>query len=69
MTKKNIKAITSSDFHKISELLNSDKEYLTVCNLAPPKKDDGQLGLQIVFKTENFGIANLIGVMYIYCCM
>jgi len=25
MTKKDIKTITSSDFHKISELLNSDK--------------------------------------------
>ncbi|HEX2848565.1 MAG TPA: hypothetical protein VHN59_18615 [Chitinophagaceae bacterium] len=64
MTKKDIKAffkaITGSDFQKVSELLNSDKEYLTVCNVAPPKKDDGQSGLQVAFKTGNFDIARLL---------
>ena len=64
MTKKDIKvffkAITDSDINKVSELLNSDKEYLTVCNVSPPKKDDGQSGLQVAFKTGNFDIAKLL---------
>ena len=64
MTKKDIKtffkAIADSDFNKVSELLNSDKEYLTVCNVAPPKKDDGQSGLQVAFKTGSFDIAKLL---------
>lgn len=64
MTKKEIKtffkAITDSDIKKVSELLNSDKEYLTACNVAPPKKDDGQSGLQVAFKTGNFDIAKLL---------
>ena len=64
MTKKDIKiffkAIADSDFKKVSELLNSDKEYLTICNVAPPKKDDGQSGLQVAFKTGNFDIASLL---------
>lgn len=64
MTKKDIKAffkaISDSDLNKVSELLNSDKEYLTVCNVAPPKKDDGQSGLQLAFKTGNFEIAKLL---------
>ena len=64
MTKKDIKiffkAIVDSDFNKVSELLNSDKEYLTICNVAPPKKDDGQSGLQVAFKTGNFDIATLL---------
>ncbi len=64
MTKKDIKtffkAIADSDFNKVSELLNFDKEYLTVCNVAPPKKDDGQSGLQVAFKTGNFDIAKLL---------
>jgi ankyrin repeat protein len=64
MTKKDIKtffkAITDSDFNKVAELLNSDKEYLTVCNVAPSKKDDGQSGLQVAFKTGNFDIAKLL---------
>lgn len=64
MTKKDIKAffkaIKGSDFHKVSELINSDKEYLTVCDFAPPKKDDGQSGLQVAFKTGNFDIAKLL---------
>jgi len=64
MTKKDIKtffkAIADSDLNKVSELLNSDKEYLKICNVAPPKKDDGQSGLQIAFKTGNFDIAKLL---------
>ena len=64
MTKKDIKvffkAIADSDFNKVSELLNSNKEYLTVCNVSPPKKDDGQSGLQVAFKTGNFDIAKLL---------
>ncbi|MFT3822895.1 MAG: hypothetical protein QM731_03200 [Chitinophagaceae bacterium] len=64
MTKKDIKAffkaITDGDLNKVSELLHSNKEYLTVCNIAPPKKDDGQSGLQVAFKTGNFDIARLL---------
>lgn len=64
MTKKDIKAffkaIADSDINKVSELINSDKEYLRVCNVAPPKKDDGQSGLQVAFKTGNFDIAKLL---------
>jgi ankyrin repeat protein len=64
MTKKDIKAffkaISDSDINKVSELINSDKEYLTVCNVAPPKKDDGQSGLQVAFKTGNFDIAKIL---------
>ena len=64
MTKKDIKtffkAITESDFYKVLELLNFDKEYLTICNVAPPKNDDGQSGLQVAFKTGNFNIAALL---------
>lgn len=64
MTKKEIKtfftAITDGDINKVFELLNSQKEYLTVCNVSPPKKDDGQSGLQIAFKTGNFEIAKLL---------
>jgi ankyrin repeat protein len=64
MTKKDIKtffkAIADSDINKVSELINSDKDYLTVCNVAPPKKDDGQSGLQVSFKTGNFDISRLL---------
>lgn len=64
MPKKDIKnffqAIRDSDLKKVSELINNDKEYLTVCNVAPPKKDDGQSGLQVAFKTGNFDIAKLL---------
>lgn len=64
MTKKEIKAffkaIRDSDIHEIRELLNSNSEYLTVCNTSPPKKDDGQSGLQLAFRTGNFEIAELL---------
>ena len=64
MTKKDIKvffkAITDGDINKVSDLINSDNTYLIVCNVAPPKKDDGQSGLQLAFKTGNFDIAKLL---------
>ncbi|MFT3904212.1 MAG: ankyrin repeat domain-containing protein [Niabella sp.] len=64
MTKKDVKiffkAIRNSDIDKVSELINSNNEYLVICNFAPPKKDDGQLGLQVAFKTGNFKIAKLL---------
>lgn len=64
MTKKDIKtffkAIADGEINKVSELINSDKEYLRVCNTAPPKKDEGQSGLQVAFKTGNFDIAKLL---------
>jgi len=64
MTKKEIKiffkAVADGDIKKVTELLNSKSEYLSICNVAPPKKDDGQSGLQIAFKTGNFEIARLL---------
>jgi ankyrin repeat protein len=33
---------------------------LSICNVAPPKKDDGQSGLQVSFKTGNFEVAKLL---------
>ncbi|MEO5979218.1 MAG: hypothetical protein ABIS36_00565 [Chryseolinea sp.] len=64
MTKKEIKgffkAIRDSEIHEIRELVNSNDSYLTVCNVSPPKKDDGQSGLQVAFKTGNFEIAEFL---------
>ncbi len=64
MKKKDIKtffqAIRNSDSQKVTELVSSDKEYLTATNFAPPKKDDGQSGLQVAFKTANFDIAEYL---------
>ena len=64
MKKKDIKiffnAIKNRELETVQELLNGNKEYLTTCNFAPPKKDDGQSGLQVAFKTANFKIAELL---------
>lgn len=64
MKKKDIrnyfKAIADGDIEKLAELIESDKAYLTVCSFAPPKKNDGQSGLQVAFKTGNFDIAGLL---------
>ena len=64
MKKKDIKtffqAIRNSDLQKVRELVTSDKEYLATTNFAPPKKDDGQSGLQVAFKTGNFDIAEYL---------
>jgi ankyrin repeat protein len=64
MTKKDIKiffkAISDGDYNRVSELLDNSSEYLTINNFSPPKKDDGQSGLQVAFKTGNFDIAKLL---------
>lgn len=64
MKKKDIKtffqAIRNSDLQTVKELVTSDKEYLNATNFAPPKKDDGQSGLQVAFKTGNFEIAEYL---------
>lgn len=64
MTKKNIKAffkaIRNSDIETVKKLVDNDKSYLTVTNFSPPKKDDGQSGLQVAFKTANFDIAEFL---------
>ena len=64
MTKKNIKiffkAVTDGEINKVSELVENNTEYVTICNVAPPKKEDGQSGLQVAFKTGNFEIAKLL---------
>jgi ankyrin repeat protein len=46
--------------NKVSELVDNNSEYLKICNVSPPKKDDGQSGLQVAFKTGNFEIAKLL---------
>ncbi len=64
MKKKDIKlffkAVSEGDFNKVSELVDNNIEFLTICNVAPPKKDDGQSGLQVSFKTGNFEIAKFL---------
>ncbi len=64
MKKKDIRiffrAVTEGDAGKVAELIASDKAYLTVCSFAPPKKNDGQSGLQVAFKTGSFEIAGLL---------
>ncbi|RIW15224.1 ankyrin repeat domain-containing protein [Algoriphagus lacus] len=64
MTKKDIKiffkAVSDGDVNQVSELLDKNSEYLSICNVAPPKKDDGQSGLQVAFKTGNFEVAKLL---------
>jgi ankyrin repeat protein len=64
MLKKDIKiffkAINDGDLNKISSLIYKDIEYLRVCNFAPPKKDDGQSGLQVAFKSGRFEIARFL---------
>lgn len=64
MLKKEIKAyfkaIASGDLQTIEQLVGSNKEYIDVCNVAPPKKDDGQSGLQVAFKTGNFNVAGYL---------
>ena len=56
-TKTFFQAIRNSDLQKVVELVTSNNEYLNATNFAPPKKDDGQSGLQVAFKTANFDIA------------
>ena len=64
MRKKDIKiffqAIRHSDLQKVTELVSSDREYLSATNFTPPKKDHGQSGLQVSFKTANFDIAEYL---------
>ena len=64
MKKKEIKTyfkvITDGNIQKVAELIEADKAYLTTCSLSPPKKNDGQSGLQVAFKTGNFDIAGLL---------
>lgn len=64
MTKIEIKdffnAIRNGDLLRVRELVNSNRDFITVCNFAPPKKDDGQSGLQVAFKTGNFEIAKFL---------
>jgi ankyrin repeat protein len=64
MTKKELKtyfkAISDGELTRVTQLLDENPEYLNLCNFAPPKKDDGQSGLQLAFKTGQFGIAKLL---------
>jgi hypothetical protein len=61
MKKKDIKiyfqAIRAGDLQQVKELVTGSKEYLRATNFAPPKKDDGQSGLQVAFKTGQFSVA------------
>lgn len=58
--KEFFKAIRDNDVRKVSSLVASDHAYLSVCNFSPPKKDDGQSGLQVAFKCGNFDIARFL---------
>lgn len=64
MRKKDINtffnAIRKGDFEQVAALVTTDKAYLTVCRATPPKKDDGQSGLQVAFKAGQFAIATLL---------
>lgn len=64
MKKKDVKiffnAIKDGDLPKVTELIDSDKTYLTICNSAPPKNEDGQSGLQLAFRKGRFDIAQLL---------
>ncbi len=53
-------AIRNRDLQKVTALVLSDNAYLNATNFAPPKKDDGQSGLQVAFKTANFDIATYL---------
>ncbi|WP_321344472.1 hypothetical protein [uncultured Draconibacterium sp.] len=54
------KAIRDSDLIKVKELVQSDCEFVRAIRKSPPKKDDGQSGLQVAFKTGNFEIAKYL---------
>lgn len=64
MKKKDIKiffqAIRAGDLQQVKDLVKQDPAYLTATNFAPPKKDDGQSGLQVAFKTGQFAIASFL---------
>lgn len=64
MNKTEIKAyfnyIRKSDLASVIRLVSKNPEYLSATNFAPPKKDDGQSGLQVAFKTGNFDIAKYL---------
>ncbi len=64
MKKKDIKsffkAIRNYEYEIVKTLVESDSEYLAITNFCPPKKDDGQSGLQVAFKVGAFDIAELL---------
>jgi hypothetical protein len=61
LKKKDLKnyfsAINAGNLQTVKDLVNSNPEYLTAANTSPPKKDDGQSGLQIAFKNGKFDIS------------
>ncbi|MDR2976086.1 MAG: ankyrin repeat domain-containing protein [Streptococcaceae bacterium] len=64
MLKKDIKsyflAIRHFDLETVKALVASDSAYLTACSSAPPKKDDGQSGLQVALKIGALDIADFL---------
>jgi hypothetical protein len=54
------KAIRRGDIEQVAASITTDKAYLSVCRVAPPKQDDGQSGLQVAFKAGQFAIARLL---------
>jgi ankyrin repeat protein len=64
MKKKDIKeyfsAIRNYDLENVKKILETSIDFLNVVNFAPPKKDDGQSGLQIAFKIGAFKIAEYL---------
>jgi hypothetical protein len=54
------KAIRRGDIEQVAASITTDKAYLSVCRVAPPKQDEGQSGLQVAFKAGQFAIARLL---------
>lgn len=54
------KAIRDSDLDKVVSIIEQNPLLVNVIAKQPPKKDDGQLPLQIAFKTGNFQIADYL---------
>ena len=64
LSKKDIhtffKAIRDKDNQKVIGLVSENPEYINITRPSPPKKDEGQTGLQVALKTENFEIADFL---------
>ncbi|MBX2849124.1 MAG: ankyrin repeat domain-containing protein [Acidiferrobacterales bacterium] len=54
------KSIRSQDNETAWELIESNKGIIHSTAKSPPKKDDGQIPLQVAFKTGNYEIANFL---------
>lgn len=58
--KKLFFAVRHNDFETVKELIAKKPDLISCTAKQPPKKDDGQLPLQVALKTGNFDIANYL---------